>query len=195
MKILFIRIYEIQVRLCLERNLYLSTQLMELGIPVVMAVNMMDILEKNGDKINISNLSKKLGYNVIEISTLKGKGIDKAAEKAVEIAKRKSNKIPVHRFAKDVEEVLSSIDEKLGQDVPEEQKRFFSIKLLEKDEKIKEVKYKLPDVTEEINKIEELHDDDTESIITNERYLYISSIIMDSIHYIYILIHQFLLAF
>lgn len=165
----------------LERNLYLSTQLMELGIPVVMAVNMMDILEKNGDKINISNLSKKLGCDVIEISALKGKGIDKAAEKAVEIAKRKSNKIPVHRFAKDVEEVLSSIDEKLGQDVPEEQKRFFSIKLLEKDEKIKEVKYKLPDVTEEINKIEELHDDDTESIITNERYLYISSIIKDCI--------------
>ena len=165
----------------LERNLYLSTQLMELGIPVVMAVNMMDILEKNGDKINISNLSKKLGCDVIEISALKGKGIDKAAEKAVEIAKRKNNKIPVHRFAKDVEEVLSSIDEKLGQDVPEEQKRFFSIKLLEKDEKIKEVKYKLPDVTEEINKIEELHDDDTESIITNERYLYISSIIKDCI--------------
>lgn len=161
----------------IERNLYLSTQLMELGIPVIMAVNMMDIVEKSGDKIHINKLSEKLGCEVVEISALKGTGIQKAAEKAVAIANQKNNKPPVHKFAAEVESVLDSIEEKLGNDVPEEQKRFFAIKLLEKDQKIQSQMKRVPDVTEEITRIERELDDDTESIITNERYVYISSII------------------
>ncbi|MFW6679032.1 ferrous iron transport protein B [Lacrimispora sp. AGF001] len=161
----------------IERNLYLSTQLMELGIPVIMAVNMMDIVEKSGDKIHINKLSEKLGCEVVEISALKGTGIQKAAEKAVAIANQKNNRPPVHKFAAEVESVLDSIEDKLGNDVPEEQRRFFAIKLLEKDEKIQSQMKRVPDVTEEITKIERELDDDTESIITNERYVYISSII------------------
>ena len=161
----------------IERNLYLSTQLMELGIPVIMAVNMMDIVEKSGDKIHINKLSEKLGCEVVEISALKGTGIQKAAEKAVEIANQKNNRPPVHKFAAEVESVLDSIEDKLGNDVPEEQRRFFAIKLLEKDEKIQSQMKRVPDVTEEITRIERELDDDTESIITNERYVYISSII------------------
>ena len=161
----------------IERNLYLSTQLMELGIPVIMAVNMMDIVEKNGDKIHIDKLAKSLGCEVVEISALKGTGVQKAAEKAVVIAEKKNRNIPVHKFASEVEEVLESIEEKLSGIVPEEQKRFFAIKLLERDDKISEQVSNLPDVSAEIAKIEEEMDDDTESIITNERYTYISSII------------------
>ena len=161
----------------IERNLYLSTQLMELGIPVIMAVNMMDIVEKNGDKIHIDKLAKSLGCEVVEISALKGTGVQKAAEKAVVIAEKKNRNIPVHKFASEVEAVLESIEEKLSGIVPEEQKRFFSIKLLERDDKISEQVSNLPDVSAEIAKIEEEMDDDTESIITNERYVYISSII------------------
>ncbi len=161
----------------IERNLYLSTQLMELGIPVIMAVNMMDIVEKSGDKIHINKLSEKLGCEVVEISALKGTGIQKAAEKAVTLASQKNSKPPVHKFAVEVESVLDSIEEKLGSDIPEEQKRFFAIKLLEKDEKIQTQMKRVPDVTEEITRIERELDDDTESIITNERYVYISSII------------------
>ena len=161
----------------IERNLYLSTQLMELGIPVIMAVNMMDIVEKNGDKIHIDKLAKSLGCEVVEISALKGTGVQKAAEKAVVIAEKKNRNIPVHKFASEVEEVLESVEEKLSGIVPEEQKRFFAIKLLERDDKIGEQVSNLPDVSAEIAKIEEVMDDDTESIITNERYTYISSII------------------
>ena len=161
----------------IERNLYLSTQLMELGIPVIMAVNMMDIVEKNGDKIHIDKLAKSLGCEVVEISALKGTGVQKAAEKAVVIAEKKNRNIPVHKFASEVEEVLESVEEKLSGIVPEEQKRFFAIKLLERDDKIGEQVSNLPDVSAEIAKIEEVMDDDTESIITNERYVYISSII------------------
>ena len=161
----------------IERNLYLSTQLMELGIPVIMAVNMMDIVEKSGDKIHINKLSEKLGCEVVEISALKGTGIQKAAEKAVALASHKDSKPPVHKFAVEVESVLDSIEEKLGSDIPEEQKRFFAIKLLEKDEKIQTQMKRVPDVTEEITRVERELDDDTESIITNERYVYISSII------------------
>lgn len=161
----------------IERNLYLSTQLMELGIPVIMAVNMMDIVEKNGDKIHISKLSEKLGCEVVEISALKGTGIMKAAEKAVALASQSNSKTPVHKFADEVESVLDSIEEKLGNDIPEEQKRFFAIKLLEKDEKIQTQMKRVPNVEEEITRIERELDDDTESIITNERYVYISSII------------------
>ena len=161
----------------IERNLYLSTQLMELGIPVIMAVNMMDIVEKNGDKIHIDKLAKSLGCEVVEISALKGTGVQKAAEKAVVIAEKKNRNIPVHKFASEVEAVLESIEEKLSGIVPEEQKRFFAIKLLERDDKISKQVSNLPDVSAEIAKIEEEMDDDTESIITNERYVYISSII------------------
>lgn len=160
----------------IERNLYLSTQLMELGIPVIMAVNMMDIVQKNGDKIHIDKLGKKLGCEVVEISALKGTGISKAAEKAVATAGRK-NTAPVHKFASQVESVLDAVEAKIGNEIPEEQKRFFAIKLLEKDDKIKDQMKNVPDITEEIDMIEEDMDDDTESIITNERYVYISSII------------------
>lgn len=163
----------------IERNLYLSTQLMELGIPVIMAVNMMDIVSKNGDSIHIEKLSQKLGCKVVEISALKGTGIQKAAEMAVSVAGIKDAVVPVHKFAAEVESVLDSIEDKLGNEVPEDQKRFFAIKLLEKDDKIQGQMNQVPDVTEEITRIEKEMDDDTESIITNERYVYISSIIND----------------
>jgi ferrous iron transport protein B len=161
----------------IERNLYLSTQLMELGIPVIMAVNMIDVLEKTGEKIHIDKLSKKLGCEVVEISALKGTGIKEAANKAVDLAKNKSAAVPVHEFAAGVEEVIQSVEKRLGADIPEEQKRFFAIKLLEKDDKIESQMKYAPNVSEEINKMEKEFDDDTESIITNERYVYISSII------------------
>ena len=160
----------------IERNLYLSTQLMELGIPLVMAVNMMDILEKTGDKVHIDKLQKKLGCEVVEISALKGTGIQKAAEKAVALAQGKGAMPPAHRFAEDVERVIAAASEKLT-DVPAEQRRFFAIKLLERDDKIDaQLKY-APDVSAEIKALEDKFDDDAESIITNERYTYISSII------------------
>lgn len=163
----------------IERNLYLSTQLMELGIPVIMAVNMMDVLEKTGDKIHIDRLSKKLGCEVVEISALKGTGIQNAAEKAVALAKQKKAGVPVHEFAMGVESVIRSVENKLGMDVPEEQKRFFAIKLLEKDDKIHNQMKQVPDISTQIEVLEKEFDDDTESIITNERYVYISSIIKD----------------
>lgn len=161
----------------IERNLYLSTQIMELGIPVIMAVNMMDILEKSGDKINIDKLSKKLGCEVVEISALKGTGINEAAQKAVKLAQNKNASVPVHEFSENVEAVIREVEEKIGLEVAEEQKRFFAIKLLERDDKISELMKQVPDVESEIKKLEEEFDDDTESIITNERYSYISSII------------------
>ena len=137
----------------IERNLYLSTQLMELGIPVVMAVNMMDIVEKNGDKIHTDKLSKKLGCEVVEISALKGNGIKKAAEKAVTLAQKKAPAMVAHSFDPEVESILREVSDLLGSDVPEEQKRFFSIKLLEKDDKISEQLTQIPDVTEQIQKM------------------------------------------
>ena len=161
----------------IERNLYLSTQIMELGIPVIMAVNMMDLVEKSGDKIHIDKLKKKLGCEVVEISALKGTGIQKAAEKAVALAESKKSVTPVHEFQEDVEAAIHAVEERLGSSVPESQKRFFAIKLLEKDDKIKEQMTNVPDVSREIKVLEDKFDDDTESIITNERYVYISSII------------------
>lgn len=161
----------------IERNLYLSTQIMELGIPVIMAVNMMDIVEKNGDEIHIEKLGQKLGCEVVRISALKGTGIKEAAEKAVALAKKKNAAAPVHEFAEEVETAIKAVCDKLGADVIKEQKRFFAIKLLEKDDKIVGQMAKAPDVTAEIKALEEIFDDDTESIITNERYVYISSII------------------
>ncbi|MDY5074510.1 MAG: ferrous iron transport protein B [Fusicatenibacter saccharivorans] len=165
----------------IERNLYLSTQIMELGIPVIMAVNMMDIVEKNGDKIHIDKLAKKLGCEVVTISALKGTGIKEAADKAIQIAQKKGAAVPVHEFDKDVETVIRTVESKLGNDVVNEQKRFFAIKLLEKDDKITEQMKSVPDVSAEIKQLEDKFDDDTESIITNERYVYISSIIGDCI--------------
>ena len=161
----------------LERNLYLSTQIMELGIPVVMAVNMMDLVQKTGNKIYIDKLSKKLGCEVVEISALKGTGISKAAEKAIAVAQKKSSSTPVHEFAQEVEDVIKTVETKLTGIVAEEQKRFFAIKLLEKDNKITEQMKSVPDVSIEVKALEDKFDDDTESIITNERYVYISSII------------------
>ena len=165
----------------IERNLYLSTQLMELGIPVIMAVNMVDVLQKNGDKIYTDKLSKELGCEVVEISALKGTGIQKAAEKAVGLAQKKKAMTPVHAFSEDAENTIKTVENMLTGTVPEEQKRFFAIKLLEKDDKIQAQMNSVPDVSAEIQKMEELFDDDTESIITNERYVYISSIIHDCV--------------
>ncbi|WP_244834451.1 ferrous iron transport protein B [Clostridium sp. BJN0001] len=162
----------------LERNLYLSTQLIELGIPVVMAVNMADIVEKRGDKINISSLKDKLGCEVVEISALKGTGIQNAVDKIISVAENKKYSGTVHKFAPKVEKIIANVEDKLGNSVLENQKRFFAIKLLEKDNKISEmIDINPPDVSAEIGILENEFDDDTESIITNERYEYISSII------------------
>ena len=163
----------------IERNLYLSTQLMELGIPVVMAINMMDVVEKNGDEIRIEKLSKKLGCEVVRISALKETGIKEAIQKAVILAKTKAQTPPVHEFSAPVEEVLASVEEKLDTSVPAEQRRFFAIKLLERDDKIQSKMHQIPDISEVIMQIETEMDDDTESIITNERYTYISSIMKE----------------
>lgn len=164
----------------IERNLYLSTQIIELGIPVVAAVNMMDVVKKNGDVINIKTLSEKLGCPVVEISALKGTGIEDASKAVVKAAHGKKAAAVVHRFDPFVEEKISAVQSKI-EGVAEEQKRFFAIKLLERDEKIVQQMKTAPDVTEEIKALEEKFDDDTESIITNERYTYISSIIGDCV--------------
>ena len=161
----------------IERNLYLTTQIIELGIPVVMAVNMMDLVVKNGDTINIKALGDALGCEVVEISALKGTGVKKAAEKAIAAAQQKKAVDRVHAFAADVENAIATVEDKLGSAVAEEQKRFFAIKLLEKDSKISEQLTTTPDVSAEIKTLEDKFDDDTESIITNERYTYITSII------------------
>ena len=161
----------------IERNLYLSTQIMELGIPVIMAVNMVDLLAKNGITLNTAKLSEKLGCEVVEISALKGTGIKEAAEKAVKLAQSKKVNKLVHKFSDEVESVIEAVEDRIGLDVANEQKRFFAIKLLEKDDKIGQLMTSIPDVSEEIAKLEKDFDDDTESIITNERYTYISSII------------------
>jgi len=161
----------------LERNLYLTTQLLELGIPVVIAINMMDVVKKNGDIINTEALSKELGCPVVAISALKGTGIDEAAGLAVKLANEKKAAQPVHRFGDELEEALSEIESLLGNEVPDEQKRFFAIKLFERDAKIVEQMVNVPDVDRIIEAVEKKFDDDSESIITNERYNYISSII------------------
>ena len=163
----------------IERNLYLSTQVMELGIPVIMAVNMMDIVQKNGDKIHIEKLGEKLGCKVIEISALKGTGIKELAKEAVKLAESQKATPHVHQFSEKVEEIIAETEEKLDSGIPEKQKRFFAIKLLEKDKKITENMKVVPDVGQQIESLEKEFDDDTESIITNERYVYISSIIKE----------------
>ena len=161
----------------LERNLYLSTQIIELGIPVVMAVNMMDVVRKSGDKIDIKALSNALGCEVVEISALKGEGIKEAADKAVAAAKAKKAVARVHKFDDAVEAAIDAVEAKLDDSVAEAQKRFFAIKVLEKDSKIGDQLKVIPDVSAEIKTLEDKFDDDTESIVTSERYAYISSII------------------
>lgn len=163
----------------LERNLYLTTQLMELGIPVIMAINMMDIVTKNGDKINIKKLSMELGCKVVEISALKSTGIKEVVELAIAVANSKRINLPVYRFDQIIESKLEKIKEMLPNNIVEEQKRFYAIKLFERDDKITGLISKTPDIETIITKIEEKFDDDAESIITNERYQFITSIIDD----------------
>ncbi|MDO4418857.1 MAG: ferrous iron transport protein B, partial [Ruminococcus sp.] len=163
----------------LERNLYLTTQLTELGIPVVVAINMMDIVRKNGDKINTDQLSKELGCKVIEISALKNDGVFVAAEAAIEAAKLKKP-VPMHTFSGTVEHAIAHIEEACVHNMPEEQQRFFAVKLFERDEKVLESlkldKTVIEHIEKDITAVEEALDDDAESIITNERYVYIGSI-------------------
>jgi len=165
----------------LERNLYLTTQLAELGIPMVVAVNMMDIVEKNGDRIYPDKLSEELGCPVVQVSALKGKGIFEAAEKAVSLAGKNTTMVPKHRFSDNVEHAIGSIQELIEGQVPENQLRWFAVKVFERDSKVME-QLNLNDNTkqrieDEILRCEDVFDDDSESIIVNERYVYISSII------------------
>ena len=164
----------------LERNLYLTTQLVELGIPVVVAVNMMDVVEKNGDKINTAELSRALGCKVVEISALKGVGLMEAAEAAVEAAE-KGKTVPRHSFSGTVEHALAHIEEAAVHGLPEEQQRWYAIKLFERDQKVLEqlnlAESVLSHIETDIQAVEEEMDEDAESIITSERYIYIGSII------------------
>ena len=164
----------------LERNLYLTTQVVELGIPVVVAVNMMDVVKKNGDKINVKELSRQLACPVVEISALKGTGVMEAAQAAIEAAGGPST-IPQHEFSGAVEHAIAHIEEAALNDMPENQQRWYAIKIFESDDKVLE-KLNISDATlahiqKDIEAAETEMDDDAESIITNERYLYISSII------------------
>ena len=165
----------------IERNLYLSTQLMELGIPVIMAVNMMDIVQKNGDMIDTGKLGEKLGCEVTRISALKGTGVMETADRAVLLAKSGNAAKAVHEFGEEAESIIKRVEERIVGIVPAEQKRFFAVKLLEKDDKIKEQMPSVPDVSADIKEMEAQFDDDTESIITTERYVYISSVIAECV--------------
>ncbi len=164
----------------LERNLYLTTQLTELGIPVVVAINMMDIVKKNGDKINVEELSRQLGCRVVEISALKGTGIMAAAEVAVDAA-RNGKTVPQHTFSGSVEHALAHIEEAAVHDMPEEQQRWYAIKIFERDDKVLAAlnidKGVLEHIENDIKAVEAELDDDAESIITNERYVYIGEVI------------------
>ncbi len=166
----------------LERNLYLTTQLTELGIPVVIAINMMDIVKKNGDKIEFDKLSQKLGCKIVEISALKGTGINEAADAAIEAAKT-GKTIPSHNFSGAVEHAIAHIEEAAIHDFPQEQQRWYAIKIFERDEKVLET-LKLPEellkhIEQDIVAAEKELDDDAESIITNERYVYIGTVLKD----------------
>lgn len=164
----------------LERNLYLTTQLTELGIPVVVAINMMDVVKKNGDKINTAELSRELGCKVVEISAMKGTGITDAAETAIDAAKN-GKTVPMHTFSGTVEHALAHIEEAAVHNLPEEQQRWYAIKIFERDDKvldqIKPDKSVLDHIENDIKSVEDELDDDAESIITNERYIYIGQII------------------
>ena len=167
----------------LERNLYLTTQLVELGIPVVVAINMMDIVRKSGDQIRTAQLAKELGCQIMEISALKGTGIQEAAEKAIQIAQQKKAMVPQHKFSGCVEHAIAHIEEAALHSMPEEQQRWYAIKVFERDEKVLEQlkidQKTLTHIEGDIKSAEEEMDDDAESIITNERYVYIASIIKD----------------
>ena len=164
----------------LERNLYLSTQLKELGVPVIMAINMMDVVEKNGDVLNLDSLGQAMGCKVVSISALRNKGVDELIRIAVSEAEQKTATDIQHKFSENVEKAIQSIEEKISGNVPEKLVRFFAVKLFERDDKIRN---ELPeaaknvDVESIISAIEKEEDDDAESIITNERYKYIQSII------------------
>ncbi len=164
----------------LERNLYLTTQLTELGIPVVVAVNMMDIVEKNGDKINTEELSRQLGCKVVNISALKGDGVISAAEAAIEAAKN-GNTVPMHTFSGPVEHAIAHIEEAAVHGLPEERQRWYAIKIFERDDKVLEQLNIDPStmqhIEHDIAAAEKELDDDAESIITNERYIYIAEVI------------------
>ena len=164
----------------LERNLYLTTQLTELGIPVVVAINMMDVVKKNGDKINLNERARELGCKVVEISALKGTGIDAAAQAAIDAAKN-TKTVPMHTFSGPVEHAIAHIEEAVVHNMPEEQQRWYAIKVFERDEKVLE-QLKVPadvmsHVEADIKAAEQELDDDAEAIITNERYVYIASIL------------------
>ena len=165
----------------LERNLYLTTQLTELGIPVVIAVNMMDVVRKNGDQINVKELSRQLGCEIVEISALKGDGVMDAAEAAVKAAKGQAKTIPMHTFSGPVEHAIAHIEEAAVHTLPEEQQRWYAIKIFERDDKVLQ-KLSIPadvmqHIQQDIQAAEKELDDDAESIITNERYVYIAEII------------------
>ncbi len=164
----------------LERNLYLTTQLTELGIPVVIAINMIDVVRKNGDKINVEELSRQLGCKIVEISALKGDGVMAAAEAAIDAAKN-AKTIPMHTFDGCVEHAIAHIEEAAVHGMPEEQQRWYAIKIFERDEKVLAKldldKATLDHIENDIQAAEKEMDDDSESIITNERYIYIGSII------------------
>ena len=165
----------------LERNLYLTTQLTELGIPVVIAVNMMDVVRKNGDQINVKELSRQLGCEIVEISALKGDGVMEAAEAAVKAAQDKTKTIPMHTFSGPVEHAIAHIEEAAVHTMPEEQQRWYAIKIFERDDKVLQ-KLSIPadvmqHIQQDVQAAEKELDDDAESIITNERYVYIAEII------------------
>lgn len=167
----------------LERNLYLTTQLTELGIPVVVAINMMDVVRKNGDKINIEELSNELGCKIVEISALKGNGVTEAAEAAIDAAKN-SKTVPMHTFSGPVEHAIAHIEEAAVHDMPAEQQRWYAIKIFERDDKVLE-QLKLSEsamahIEQDIKAAEDELDDDAESIITNERYIYIAQLMKGS---------------
>ena len=164
----------------LERNLYLTTQLTELGIPVVIAINMMDVVRKNGDQINVAELSRELGVRIIEISALKGDGVMEAAEAAVKAAEG-TKTVPMHTFSGPVEHAIAHIEEAAVHNLPEEQQRWYAIKIFERDDKVLE-KLSIPadvmsHIDADIQAAEKELDDDAESIITNERYVYIAELI------------------
>ena len=164
----------------LERNLYLTTQLTELGIPVVIALNMMDLVKKNGDSINVSELERQLGCKIVEISALKGTGVMDAAEAAISAAKN-TKTVPMHTFSGPVEHAIAHIEEAVVHTMPEEQQRWYAIKVFERDDKVMSALNISPEtkahIEQDIQAAEKELDDDAESIITNERYIYIAQLL------------------
>lgn len=163
----------------IERNLYLSSQILELGIPVVLAINMMDIVEKNKEQILTDLLGRRLGCEAVAISALRGEGVEQVAKKAVALAREKDFRPSACKFGKEAEQAICAAEEKLGSFVPAESRRFFAIKLLEGDENIISQIKEAPDVSSEIADLEEALDDDVQSILANERYEYVASVVAE----------------